>query len=59
MVPSLDVPAVEFWTHGGKYSPVSLDPVVAAAHGIGKPLIAAEAFTSSPRSRNGPSTRHG
>jgi hypothetical protein len=45
----LDTPAVEFWTHGGVYSPVSVEPVMRAAHRLGKQLIASEAFTSDPK----------
>jgi hypothetical protein len=45
----LDTPAVEFWTHNGVYSPVSVEPVMHAAHRLGKQLIASEAFTSDPK----------
>lgn len=48
VVEHVDTPAVEFWTHGGKFSPASLDPVVESAHRLGDELIAAESFTSSP-----------
>jgi hypothetical protein len=48
VVQNLDTPTVEFWTHNGRYSPSSLDPVVKAAHRLGDQLIAAEAFTTSP-----------
>ena len=44
----LDTPAVEFWTHKGKYSPQSAEPVIQAAHRLGKNLIVSEAFTSAP-----------
>jgi hypothetical protein len=44
----LDTPAVEFWTHKGVYSPVSADPVIHAAHRLGRQLIVSEAFTSAP-----------
>jgi hypothetical protein len=45
----LDTPAVEFWTHNGVYSPVSVEPVMRAAHRLGRQLIVAEAFTSDPK----------
>ncbi len=48
VVKSLDIPTVEFWTHSGKYSPESLEPVVKAAHILNDRIIAAESFTSSP-----------
>lgn len=48
VVEFLDTPTVEFWTHKGKYSPASLEPVVKSAHRLGDQLIAAESFTSSP-----------
>jgi hypothetical protein len=44
----LDTPAVEFWTTNGRYFPVNVDSVVAAAHQLGDGIIAAEAFTSVP-----------
>jgi hypothetical protein len=49
IVPLLDVPAVEFWTTGGHYSPVAVEPVCKAAHRSGDQVIAAEAFTSQPQ----------
>jgi len=49
VVGSLDRPVVEFWTNNGVYSPVSAEPVIKAAHALGKELIAAESFTSDPR----------
>jgi hypothetical protein len=48
VVQYLDTPTVEFWTNDNRYSPASLDPVVKAAHRLGKELIAAESFTTSP-----------
>jgi hypothetical protein len=49
IVPLLDIPAAEFWTHDNRYSPVEVDPVSKAAHARGDPVIAAEAFTSAPK----------
>lgn len=48
VVKFLDVPTVEFWTHKGRFSPSSLEPVVKTARRLDKQLIAAESFTSSP-----------
>ncbi len=48
VVQYLDTPTVEFWTTNNRYSPFSLEPVVKAARGLHDPLIAAEAFTTSP-----------
>ena len=48
VVKYLDIPAVEFWTHHNRYSPVDVEPVAAAAHKLGDRIIAAEAFTTSP-----------
>jgi hypothetical protein len=38
----------EFWTHDGNYSPVELDPTVAALRKAGKNIVEAEAFTGDP-----------
>lgn len=48
VVQDLDTPTVEFWTTNNRYSPFSLEPVVKAARALHDPLIAAEAFTTSP-----------
>src|SRR5206468_1968547 len=48
VIEPLDFAAVEFWTHGNKYSPVAVDQVAEVSHALGKVTIAAEAFTSSP-----------
>ncbi len=48
VVKDLDTPTVEFWTNNNRYSPFSLEPVVAAARILHDPLIAAEAFTTAP-----------
>ena len=48
VVPDLDVPMVEFWTTGGRFSPSNLEPVVSAAHHAEQRIIAAEAFSSAP-----------
>ena len=39
----------EFWTHNGNYSPVELDPTVAALRRSGQNIVEAEAFTGDPR----------
>ena len=39
----------EFWTHGGKYMPVELEPTVAALRKSGQNIVEAEAFTGDPR----------
>jgi hypothetical protein len=49
VVKSVDVPTVEFWTHGNKYSPSDLEPVVSAARISGAELIGAESFTTDPK----------
>jgi hypothetical protein len=49
VVKFLDFPAVEFWTTDGRFSPSSMDETMHAAHELGAPLIAAEAFTSQPQ----------
>jgi hypothetical protein len=49
VVQFLDFPAVEFWTTDGRFSPSSMDETMHAAHKLGAPLIAAEAFTSQPQ----------
>jgi hypothetical protein len=49
VVKSVEVPTVEFWTHGNKYSPSDLVPVVTAAHASGAALICAESFTTDPK----------
>jgi hypothetical protein len=49
VVQFLDTPAVEFWTTGGRYSPIFVDPVVSAAHQAGGGIIAAESFTTPPQ----------
>ncbi len=48
VVKSLDIPAVEFWTDNGRYSPWDLEPVVKAARKAGDTLIVAEAFSTQP-----------
>ncbi|MBC7889889.1 MAG: hypothetical protein H7Z13_18595 [Ferruginibacter sp.] len=39
----------EFWTHGGRYMPVELEPTVAALRKSGQNIVEAEAFTGDPR----------
>ncbi|MBC7686962.1 MAG: hypothetical protein H7211_02150 [Aquabacterium sp.] len=39
----------EFWTHGGKYMPVELEPTVAALRKSGQNIVEAEAFTGDPK----------
>lgn len=48
VVPHLDIPVAEFWTHGGVYSPAKVDEIVRSAAEHGQKIVAAEAFTSSP-----------
>ena len=43
-----DVPMAEFWMGADDYSKFDVGPMPSAAHTGGKPIIAAEAFTSRP-----------
>lgn len=46
-VPYLDVPMFEFWTHSREFVN-SIRPTASVANILGKPIVAAEAFTSKP-----------
>lgn len=49
IMPLIPQVMTEFWTHGGKYEPVELEPTVAALRKSGQNIIEAEAFTGDPR----------
>ena len=48
IMPHIDVVMTEFWTHGGKFSPVELEPTVAALRKSGQNIVECEAFTGDP-----------